>query len=67
MLIRHKDGWVSAYARAEELLVKGGETVQRGQVIAKAGATGSVSQPQLHFELRKGSQPVDPLPHLSGA
>lgn len=67
VLIQHKDGWVSAYAHAEELLVKRGETVQRGQVIAKAGATGSVSQPQLHFELRKGSQPVDPLPHLSGA
>lgn len=67
VLIQHKDGWVSAYAHAEELLVKRGETVQRGQVVAKAGATGSVSQPQLHFELRKGSQPVDPLPHLSGA
>ncbi|MGX1100380.1 peptidoglycan DD-metalloendopeptidase family protein [Amorphus sp. MBR-141] len=67
VLIQHKDGWVSAYAHAEELLVKRGETVQRGQVIAKAGTTGSVSQPQLHFELRKGSQPVDPLPHLSGA
>ncbi len=67
VLIQHKDGWVSAYAHAEELLVKRGETVQRGQVIAKAGATGSVSQPQLHFELRKGSQPVDPLPHPPGA
>lgn len=67
VLIQHKDGWVSAYAHNSELLVKRGETVQRGQVIAKAGATGSVSQPQLHFELRKGSQPVDPLPHLSGA
>lgn len=67
ILIQHKDGWVSAYAHNEALLVKRGETVQRGQVIAKAGATGSVSQPQLHFELRKGSQPVDPLPHLSGA
>lgn len=67
VLIQHKDGWVSAYAHAEELLVKRGETVQRGQVIAKAGTTGSVSQPQLHFELRKGSQPVDPLPHLAGA
>lgn len=67
VLIQHKDGWVSAYAHNETLMVKRGETVQRGQVIAKAGATGSVSQPQLHFELRKGSQPVDPLPHLSGA
>ncbi|MEW5422762.1 peptidoglycan DD-metalloendopeptidase family protein [Amorphus sp. 3PC139-8] len=67
ILIQHKDGWVSAYAHNSELMVKRGESVQRGQVIAKAGATGSVSQPQLHFELRKGSQPVDPLPHLAGA
>lgn len=67
ILIQHKDGWVSAYAHNSELMVKRGESVQRGQVIAKAGASGSVSQPQLHFELRKGSQPVDPLPHLAGA
>lgn len=67
VLVQHKDGWVSAYAHAEEILVKRGEGVKRGQVIARAGASGSVTQPQLHFELRKGSKPVDPLPHLSGA
>jgi murein DD-endopeptidase MepM/ murein hydrolase activator NlpD len=48
-------------------LIKRGETVKRGQVIARAGQTGNVSSPQLHFEIRKGSQPVDPTKFLSGA
>jgi murein DD-endopeptidase MepM/ murein hydrolase activator NlpD len=64
ILIRHDNGWVSAYAHNEQLLVKRDDAVQRGQVIAKAGKTGSVDQPQLHFELRQGSKPVDPLLHL---
>ena len=60
VLIRHSNNWVSAYAHNEEILVKRGDQVRRGQVIAKAGRTGQVNQPQLHFELRKGSRPVDP-------
>jgi murein DD-endopeptidase MepM/ murein hydrolase activator NlpD len=62
--IRHDNGWVSAYAHADQILVKRDEVVKRGQVIARAGRTGTVDQPQLHFELRQGSKPVDPLPHL---
>jgi murein DD-endopeptidase MepM/ murein hydrolase activator NlpD len=65
VLIRHANNWVSAYAHNEEILVKRGDQVRRGQIIAKAGNTGSVSQPQLHFELRKGSRPVDPTKYLS--
>ncbi|HKQ56141.1 MAG TPA: M23 family metallopeptidase [Methyloceanibacter sp.] len=65
VLIRHANNWVSAYANNEELLVKRGDKVRRGQIIAKAGATGAVSQPQVHFELRKGSRPVDPTKHMS--
>jgi murein DD-endopeptidase MepM/ murein hydrolase activator NlpD len=64
ILIRHPNGWVTAYAHNEKMLVKRDEVVQRGQVIAMAGKTGSVDQPQLHFELRQGSKPVDPLPHM---
>ncbi len=64
VLVRHENGWVTAYAHNEELMVKRGDKVQRGQVIAKAGRTGSVDQPQVHFELRQGSKPVDPLPFL---
>jgi murein DD-endopeptidase MepM/ murein hydrolase activator NlpD len=64
ILIRHANNWVTAYAHNEELLVKRGDAVRRGQTIAKAGKTGNVDQPQLHFELRQGAKPVDPLPYL---
>jgi murein DD-endopeptidase MepM/ murein hydrolase activator NlpD len=67
VLIRHANGFVSAYAHASELLVKRGDTIKRGQVIANAGQTGNVTSPQLHFEIRKGSTPVDPAKYLSGA
>ena len=66
VLIKHADGWVTAYAHNSTLDVKKGDTVKRGQVIAKAGQTGSVTSPQVHFEIRKGSQPVDPSQHLAG-
>ena len=67
VLIRHADGYVSAYANASKLLVTRGEHVKRGQVIARAGQTGNVNSPQLHFEIRKGSVPVNPTKYLSGA
>jgi murein DD-endopeptidase MepM/ murein hydrolase activator NlpD len=67
VLIRHSNGFVSAYAHASELLVKRGDTIKRGQVIAHAGQTGNVTSPQLHFEIRKGSTPVDPTQFLGGA
>lgn len=64
ILIRHPNGLVTAYAHNESLLVKRGANVQRGQVIARAGLSGGLSQPQLHFEIRKGVQAVDPLRYL---
>jgi len=67
VLIRHANGYVSAYANAKELMVKRGDSIKRGQVIAHAGQTGNVTSPQLHFEIRKGSTPVDPTKYLSGA
>jgi murein DD-endopeptidase MepM/ murein hydrolase activator NlpD len=67
VLIRHPNGFVSAYAHASELLVKRGDSIKRGQVIAHAGQTGNVTSPQLHFEIRKGSTPVDPAKYLGGA
>jgi murein DD-endopeptidase MepM/ murein hydrolase activator NlpD len=67
VLVRHSNGYVTAYAHASELLVKRGDTIRRGQVIAKSGQSGEVGSPQLHFEIRKGSQPVDPLQFLNGA
>jgi murein DD-endopeptidase MepM/ murein hydrolase activator NlpD len=64
VLIRHDGGWVTAYAHNKDLLVKRGDQVNRGDVIANAGQTGSVKSPQLHFEVRKGATAVDPMKHL---
>jgi murein DD-endopeptidase MepM/ murein hydrolase activator NlpD len=67
VLVRHTNGYVTAYAHASELMVKRGDTIKRGQIIAKSGQSGEVGSPQLHFEIRKGSSPVDPLQFLNGA
>jgi len=65
VLIRHDNGFVTAYAHNSALSVKRGDQVKRGQVIATAGQTGNVTSPQLHFEIRKGASPVDPIKHLA--
>jgi len=67
VLVKHANGWITAYAHCEELLVKLGDTVSRGQEIAKVGTTGGVSEPQLHFELRRGKHAVDPREFLAPA
>jgi murein DD-endopeptidase MepM/ murein hydrolase activator NlpD len=67
VLVRHPNGFVTAYAHASDILVKRGEAVKRGQVIGHAGQTGNVTSPQLHFEIRKGATPVDPAQYLNGA
>ena len=64
LLIKHDGGWVTAYAHNDQLLVKRGDKVARGQVISKVGSTGSVSSPQLHFELRKGANAVNPEEYM---
>ncbi|MFC1458877.1 peptidoglycan DD-metalloendopeptidase family protein [Microvirga arabica] len=66
VLIKHENGYVSAYAHNGSLSVKRGDQVKRGQVIATSGQTGNVTSPQLHFEIRKGAQPVDPMKYLGG-
>lgn len=65
VLVRHSNGYVSAYAHNGEIDVRPGDKVKRGQVIAKSGASGNVTSPQLHFEIRKGATPVDPIPKLA--
>ena len=64
LLIKHDDGWVTAYAHNDALLVRRGDKVARGQTIARVGSSGGVTEPQLHFELRRGPNAVDPLGHL---
>ena len=66
LLVRHSGGWVTAYAHNETLLVQRGDRVRRGQAIARAGATGSVDTPQVHFEMRQGTRSVDPMRYLAG-
>ena len=67
VLVRHAGGYVTAYAHASQLMVKRGDTVKRGDVIAKAGQTGAVQSPQLHFEVRKGATALDPNKFLTSS
>jgi murein DD-endopeptidase MepM/ murein hydrolase activator NlpD len=67
VLIKHTNGWISAYAHCDEVLIRKGDPVYKGQTIAKVGATGGVTEPQLHFELRQGKRPVDPRGFLDPA
>lgn len=64
LLIKHSEGWVTAYAHNEKLLVRRGDKVNKGEIIAKVGASGNVVLPQLHFEVRKGKRAINPLKHL---
>ena len=64
--VRHPNGYVTAYARAKELLVKRGDQVKRGQPIARSDQTGNVNAPQVYFEIRKGASPLDPIKFLNG-
>ena len=67
LLIKHADGWTTAYAHADKLLVRRGDRVERGQPIATVGQTGNVDRPQLHFEIRRGPRAVDPRDELGAA
>ena len=64
VLLRHGDGWVTAYAHNADIRVARGQRVSRGQLIATVGATGGVDNPQTHFEIRKGTNAVNPMLYL---
>ena len=64
IIVRHGDRWTSVYGYASKLLVQRGQAVKRGQTIALSGDTGYADRPELHFELRRGRNPVDPLAQL---
>ncbi len=66
LLIKHAGGWVTAYGHNEALLVARGKRVAQGDIIARAGETGAVTEPQVHFELRRGRAPVDPVRVIGG-
>jgi len=65
ILVKHPNGWISAYGHCDQILVKRGDKVARGQTIARVGSTGNVAEPQLHFELRRGNRAVDPREFLA--
>lgn len=65
LILRHADGFSTAYAHNASLVVRLGDRVTRGQIVARSGRTGNVAEPQLHFGLRQGAGPVDPLKHLN--
>lgn len=64
ILITHGSGWVTAYGHADKLNVTRGQKVRAGEVIGLAGDSGYVSEPQLHFEIRKDRKPVNPINYL---
>ena len=64
LLLKHSGGWITAYAHNDTLLVKRGDKIKKGQTIARVGSSGSVQNPQLHFELRKGKKAIDPIKYL---
>lgn len=64
LLVKHEGGYVTAYAHNDAMLVRKGQKVRKGQVIAKVGDTGAVSTPQLHFEIRRNLKSVDPKEYL---
>ncbi len=70
VLLKHQGGYLTAYAHNSKVLVHKGDRVARGQTIARVGATGAVKEPQLHFEIRDGRNPIDPttlLPQIKQA
>ena len=64
ILVKHQDGWITAYAHVDKVTVQRGQQIRKGELIARVGKTGNVSQPQLHFELRRGRKPVDPKQYI---
>jgi len=64
VLVKHADGYVTAYAHTADVLVRRGDRVRRGQAIARVGSSGNVDRPQLHFEIRKGRKAINPQGRL---
>jgi len=64
VIVRHGDGWSTVYGHTSRILVQRGQSVKRGQIIAYSGDSGLADRPELHFEMRKGRNPVDPMTEL---
>lgn len=64
ILLRHQDQWITSYAHLDDVSVSKGDVIRRGQAIGTVGSTGSVSKPQLHFEVRRGVESINPENYL---
>ena len=64
VLIRHDNGMVTAYAHLDRVAVSKDQKVMRGQAIGTVGSTGTVANAQLHFEVRRGIETLDPVKYL---
>ena len=67
LLIEHADGFTTVYAHNRDLLVRAGDMVRRGEVVATVGRSGGMAEPRLHFQLRAGDVPIDPTPISAAA
>jgi len=67
VILKHGNGYATVYGHAGELLVRRGQSVKRGQTIARSGNSGVADRPELHFEIRQGRNPIDPLGRLPSA
>ncbi len=64
IIVQHSDGWMTVYAHLDSMAVRRGVKVKVGQKLGTVGGTGKVSEPQLHFEIRKGTKAYDPVAQL---
>lgn len=64
VLVRHEDRWMTAYGHLEDIAIKSGDVVKRGQSIGRVGSSGAVNRPQLHFEVRRGTEAINPVPYF---
>ncbi|MDR1693954.1 MAG: LysM peptidoglycan-binding domain-containing protein [Lactobacillaceae bacterium] len=64
ILIKHPDGWITAYAHNDKIFVRKGQSVRKGEKVSSVGRTGGVNAPQLHFEIHVNKKPINPMPYL---
>jgi murein DD-endopeptidase MepM/ murein hydrolase activator NlpD len=65
VVIDHGNGMSTRYAHLSRYDVIPGQEIRRGDVLGRSGATGKVTSPHLHFEVRRGGNPLNPMTYLT--